>query len=310
MTAGTVDVATNQTRPHGRYLASRLWEKMAPYVFISPFFILFAVFGAFPILFSLWLSFHDWKGLRAGDWVGLGNYTTLLADPQFRTAIGNTFILGFIYVPLMVVASLGLAAVLNRGIAMRGFYRTGYFLPVITSLVVVGILFSFFLGSPYSPLSALLKPFGIEFRGLLGEAWFVKPAIVAMLLWRWVGYNMLIMLAGLQSIPDELYDAGRIDGAGGFQAFQYITVPMMSRVIAFAAILSTIGMFNLFDEVYMVTGTTGGVQQAGLVTGVLVYRTAFQNYKFGYASAIAYAVAAIIILLSLLQVYASERTAG
>jgi lactose/L-arabinose transport system permease protein len=151
---------------------------------------------------------------------------------------------------------------------------------------------------------------GFQSTSLLSIPALTKPAIVLMILWRWTGYNMMIMLAGLQTIPEELYDAGKIDGAGGIQAFRYITVPMMSRVIAFAAILSTIGTFNIFDEVFMLVGRNGGIQQAGLVTGLLIYRTAFQSYRFGYAAAIAYAVAFIIVALSLLQVYASERTAA
>jgi cellobiose transport system permease protein len=285
------------------------WNKFAPYLFISPFFILFGIFGAFPILFSLWISFMNWKGVRGGTFVGLENYTQLFADPNFQIALVNTLILGFIYIPLMVVISLGLASILNRPMRLRALYRTGYFLPVVTSMVVVGILFSFFFGSTYSPLGLLLGLFGIQYKGLLGIAAFMKPVILIMLLWRYVGYNMMIMLAGLQSIPGELYDAGRIDGAGGIQSFLYITIPMMRRVIAFAAILSTIGIFNVFDEAYMLGGGGGGPEQAGLVTGVFIFREAFLNFKFGYASAIAYTIALIIIGLSVLQIYTSERTA-
>jgi ABC-type sugar transport system permease subunit len=285
------------------------WEKVAPYVFISPFYILFAIFGAFPILFSLWISFMNWKGVRGGTYVGLDNYAHLFADPNFQIALVNTVILGFIYIPLMVVLSLGLAAILNRPMRLRGLYRTGFFLPVVTSMVVVGILFGFFFGSTYSPLGSLLALFGIPYKGLLGMAIFMKPVILIMLLWRWVGYNMMIMLAGLQSIPAELYDAGRIDGADGIQSFFYITMPLMRRVIAFAAILSTIGMFNVFDEAYMIGGSGGGPEQAGLVTGVFIFREAFSNFRFGYAAAVAYVIALIIIALSVVQIYTSERTA-
>jgi cellobiose transport system permease protein len=296
-------------RNRARYASYRLWVHTAPYIFISPFFILFAIFGAFPILYSAYISFHDWKGLRPGDFVGLKNYALMLKDPQFHKAIINTLIIGLGYVPIMLILALGFAAILTRSIRLRGVYRLGYFLPVVTSLVVVGLLFSFIFFSPYTPLGPLLALFGLQAKSMYGETWFIKPAIVAMTLWRWTGYNMMIMLAGLQTIPDELYDAGKIDGASGIQSFFHITVPMMSRVIAFAAILSTIGTFNLFDEVFLMVGAGGGIQQAGLVTGLLIYRTAFQTYRFGYASAIAYAVAFIILGLSLLQVFVSERTA-
>ena len=213
-----------------------IWEKAAPYVFISPFFILFGIFGAFPILFAVWISMQDWKSVRSSEFVGLKNYARLLTDNNFHIALSNTIILGILVVPLMIILSLTLANLLNQPIRGRVIYRTAYFLPVVTSLVVVGILFDFFLGSVYSPIGSVLKIFDIEYKGLTNQPIFIKPAILVMILWRWVGYNMMIMLAGLQSIPHELFEAARIDGASGLQAFLHITVPLMRRVIAFAAI--------------------------------------------------------------------------
>ena len=287
-----------------------IWEKAAPYVFISPFFILFGIFGAFPILFAVWISMQDWKSVRSSEFVGLKNYARLLTDNNFHIALSNTIILGILVVPLMIILSLTLANLLNQPIRGRVIYRTAYFLPVVTSLVVVGLLFDFLLGSPYSPLGSVLEIFDIEFKGLLDQPVFIKPTILIMILWRWVGYNMMIMLAGLQSIPHELFEAARIDGANGLQAFLHITVPLMRRVIAFAAILSTIGMFNVFEEAYMLVGPSGGVDRAGLLMGLIIYRQAFVSFKFGYASALAYANAVIIIALSFLQIVATERAAS
>ena len=293
--------------PKSRYF---IWEKAAPYVFISPFFILFGIFGAFPILFAIWISFQDWKSVRSSEYIGLKNYALLFTDENFHIALSNTVILGILVVPLMVILSLSFANVLNRPIRGRVIYRTAYFLPVVTSLVVVGILFDFLLGSTYSPLSSVMQIFDIEYKGFLNKPEFIKPAILIMILWRWVGYNMMIMLAGLQSIPYELYEAARIDGANGLQSFLNITVPLMRRVIAFAAILSTIGMFNIFEEAYMLVGTSGGADRAGLLMGLIIYRQAFQSFNFGYASALAYANAVIIIVLSFLQIFATERAAS
>ena len=287
-----------------------IWEKAAPYVFISPFFVLFGIFGAFPILFAVWISMQDWKSVRSSEFVGLKNYARLLTDNNFHIALSNTIILGILVVPLMIILSLTLANLLNQPIRGRVIYRTAYFLPVVTSLVVVGILFDFFLGSVYSPIGSVLKIFDIEYKGLTNQPIFIKPAILVMILWRWVGYNMMIMLAGLQSIPHELFEAARIDGANGLQAFLHITVPLMRRVIAFAAILSTIGMFNVFEEAYMLVGPSGGVDRAGLLMGLIIYRQAFVSFKFGYASALAYANAVIIIALSFLQIVATERAAS
>lgn len=287
-----------------------IWERTAPYVFISPFFILFGIFGAFPLLFAVWISFQDWKSVRASEYVGFENYIRLFTDTIFHIALSNTAILGLLIVPLMVIFSLSFANVLNQPIRGRVIYRTAYFLPVVTSLVVVGLLFDFLLGSPYSPLGSVLEFFDIEFRGLLDQPVFIKPSILVMVLWRWVGYNMMIMLAGLQSIPHELYEAARIDGASGFQAFIHITIPLMRRVIAFAAILSTIGMFNLFEEAFMLVGPGGGTDRAGLLMGLIIYSQAFSKFNFGYASALAYANAVIIIALSFIQIFASERAAS
>jgi len=287
-----------------------IWEKAAPYVFISPFFILFGIFGAFPIFFAIWISFQDWKSVRSSEYIGLKNYARLFTDENFHIALSNTVVLGILVVPLMVILSLCFANVLNRPIRGRVIYRTAYFLPVVTSLVVVGILFDFLLGSTYSPLGSVMQTFDIEYKGFLNKPEFIKPAILIMILWRWVGYNMMIMLAGLQSIPYELYEAARIDGANGLQSFLHITVPLMRRVIAFAAILSTIGMFNIFEEAYMLVGTSGGADRAGLLMGLIIYRQAFQSFNFGYASALAYANAVIIIVLSFLQIFATERAAS
>ena len=310
MGTGTLDLPVKSETAHARMRRWYSWENVAPYVFISPFFILFGIFGVFPILFALWISFRNWKGIRGGEFIGFENFTRLLTDSFFHTALKNTMILGLLYTTLMILLSLGFAALLNRPMRGRALYRTAYFLPVVTSMVVVAILFKFFMGSTYSPLTPVLAMFGIEFRGLLGMAWAIKPILLVMMLWRWVEFNMMIMLAGLQSIPAELYDAARIDGAGDVQAFRYITVPLMRRVIAFVAIVSTIGMFEMFEMPYLLLRSGGGVDRAGLLTAPFIFQQAFELFKFGYASAIAYVIALIIIGLSLLQMFASERTAS
>jgi len=167
--------------PVSRYF---IWEKTAPYVFISPFFILFGLFGAFPILFAVYISFQDWKSVHASEYVGFKTYARMFTDDNFHIALSNTAILGILVVPLMVILSLSLANVLIQPIRGRVVYRTAYFLPVVTSLVVVGLLFDFLLDSPYSPLGSVLEIFNIEFRGLLDQPAFIKPSILAMILWR------------------------------------------------------------------------------------------------------------------------------
>ncbi len=290
------------------FSAGRLWLKLAPYVFISPFFILFATFGAFPVVFSLWVSLHEWAGLRTGEFVGLDNFARLVTDEDFHLAIVNTMIIGVVFVAIMLVLALVLAATLTKPeLRFRSIYRLGFFLPVVTSLVVVGMLFQFFFDSPYSPVNGVLEQVGVRPRSWTGEVWFLKPGIITMTLWRWTGFNMIIMLAGLQTIRGEFYDAARVDGASPVQMFRYVTVPLMRPVLVFVTILSTIGTFNLFDEVYMLAGP--GVHQAGLVASIFIYRTAFHIFQFGYASAISYAVAGIVVTLSLSQLLFAERRA-
>ncbi len=281
-----------------------------PYLFISPFYVLFLFFGAFPIVFSLYISFHNWTGIHPGPFVGFINYGIILHDPSFFTALVNTFILGVGYIPIMLIMALGLAYMLNLP-WVRGRYlvRTICFLPIVTSLVVAALVFSYIFDPQFGVLNALLTALGLPKVDWLGNPALEKPSLIMVELWRWVGYNMVIMLAGLQSIDPVLYEAARVDGANAWQLFSRITIPLMRPIIIFATILSTIGTFNLFDESYILFTSSGGVNQQGLTLGVFIYRTAFQYFKFGQASATAYLVAVFIFALAMIQLWYGRRSA-
>ncbi len=274
---------------------------------MAPFFVIFAVFGVYPLLYALWISVHDWQGLNVGPFVGFQNFARLFRDPALAQSLVNTAVIGVILVPLMTFGSLLLATLVHGDFRGRKFYRTSIYLPVITSLVAVGIVFGFLFSSPYSPVMTLLDKVGLPQSNWLTNQNMVKPLVIIVVLWRWIGYNMIIMLAGLQTISQELYEAAKIDGASRLRTWLTITVPLMARTLAFSSILSTIAVFNLFDEVFILFGAGGGPGREGLLPGVLIYRNAFENIRFGYASAMAYGVGVIIIGLSLIQLYFSER---
>jgi ABC-type sugar transport system permease subunit len=281
-----------------------MWRKAAPYVFISPFYILFLIFGAFPILFSGFISLTDWRGVHSPNVIGLANYRALFADPSFSRALRNVVIIGLGYQPLFLFLALLFATVLNtRSVQFRGFFRTVYFLPTVTSLVVVGLVFGMLFDPKFGMVNYLLSLVGIPAINWITTPGWMRVVVVIALIWRWTGYEMVIMLAGLQSISPVLYEAAKIDGAGVVQSFFRITVPLMRPAILFCVVMSTIGTFNIFDEPYMLYGPSGGNREAGLVPGIFLFRAAFEYFKFGYASSFAYVLGAIIVCLSMVQLW-------
>jgi cellobiose transport system permease protein len=289
----------------------RWWRAAAPYIFISPFYIIFLAFGLLPIVFSLAVSLYDWRGTTPGMFVGLQNYQVLLRDPAFYKSLWNTVYVWIGSVPPMILLALVFAALLNsRRVRFRSAFRTVYFLPVVTSLVITGLVFGQLFSMSFGLVNSALEALGLSPVNWLSDPTWMKAILVLALLWRWTGNDMVIMLAGLQSIPGDLYEAARVDGATDVQAFWHITIPLMRPVILFDAIISTIGTFNLFAEPYVLFGPGGGMNQAGLVTGTFLYQNSFRYFKFGYASAIAWALAAIIFALSMLQLKLGGREAA
>jgi len=299
---------TQAQRPAAR--RERWWRITAPYVFISPFYILFLAFGLLPIVFSLVVSLYDWRGTTPGAFVGLQNYQVLLRDPTFHKSLLNTTYVWIGSVPPMILLALVFAAILNsRLVRFRNLFRTVYFLPVVTSLVITGLVFGQLFSMSFGLVNSALEVLGLPAVNWLNDPTWMKIILVLALLWRWTGNDMVIMLAGLQSIPNDLYEAARVDGATDVQSFWHITIPLMRPVILFDAIISTIGTFNLFAEPYVLFGQGGAMNQAAVVTGTFLYQNSFRYFKFGYASAIAWVLAAIILALSMLQLKLGSREA-
>ena len=277
-----------------------IYKVRSPYLFISPFYILFLIFGVYPILFSFYLSFTEWKGLGPIKFVALRNFELLLKDKVFWQSMTNGVILFFMYVPIMTFLALVLAVILNSK-RVRGFrfFRTLLFIPYIMNIVAAGFTFRLLLNQKYGLVNALLGIFNLPPVPWLESVWGGRISLCLLVIWAWLGYNMVIMLAGLQTIPSELTEAALIDGASSTQAFFYVTIPLMRPVILFSVVLSTMGSFNLFSEIYNLTG--GGPINATITPVIVIFNQAFGNFRLGYASAMAYLYFIILFALTLLQ---------
>ena len=277
-----------------------LYKARWPYLFISPFYILFVIFGVYPVLFSLYLSFTEWKGLGPIKFVGLKNFEVLLRDKVFWQSMTNGVILFFLYVPIMTFMALLLAVILNSK-RVRGFrfFRTLIFIPYIMNIVAAGFTFRLMLNQKYGLVNAMLGIFNIAPVPWLESVWGGRVSLCLLVIWAWLGYNMVIMLAGLQTIPSDLTEAALIDGANPTQAFFYVTIPLMRPVILFSVVLSTMGSFNLFSEIYNLTN--GGPVNATITPVIVIFNQAFGNFRLGYASAMAYVYFIILFALTIIQ---------
>lgn len=277
-----------------------LWRQRWAYLFISPFFILFAVFALYPILYSFWLSFHEWNGFTDAVFVGLDNYRQLFSDSYFWNAMLNTVILFFIYVPALILLAIVLATILHANyLRFQGIWRGLLFLPHLTSMVAAGFVFRLILDTNSGVANRLLAWLNIPPVPWLDSVWSARLSLGLLMIWAWLGYNTVIMLAGLQTIPDELNEAAKIDGANRSQIFLHITVPLLRPVIFFALTLSIIGTFQMFTEPYILT--RGGPIGATETPVMQIYAMLFSNIRYGYASAMSYVFFATILIVAFLQ---------
>lgn len=283
-----------------RFTLPRLSRKWAPYVFISPAIILFLLFMVYPIIYSFLLSLQ--KQNEDGDlvWAGLANYQRLLGDTKFFQALTNTVIILVIQVPVQLILAMLLAVWLNaKFLRWRGFFRAAYFLPAITALAAVSVIFRILFQENQGFVNYILSSIGLPKVSWFRDPFWNQVLLMLAITWRWTGYNMVIYLSGLQSIPGDLYEAAAVDGASRVSQFFRITLPLMRPVILFTTIFSTIGTLQIFDESYLLT--QGGPNDATLTVGFYLYRTAFRQANFPYASTIAYGLLVLIVILSIIQ---------
>lgn len=295
-----------------RSLLPRLSPTWAPYVFLSPFVLLFLVFGIFPLGFSFYMAFQSWEptaGLSAMKFVGLENFIFTLHDEWFWKSLKNTAWLAFAAgVPQHVVA-IPLAYFIHTSYKRTRNAVVGiYFLPYITSTVAIAMMFSTLFSTDYGLINQGLDALG-QIPGLgwlvpaqpidwLNHAENVKPAISLVVFWRFVGFNTVLYLAALQTIPADIYEAATMDGAGRWQQFWFVTLPSLKPMIYFGVTLSVIGGLQLFEEPFILTGGRGGTDQAGMTTAMYMYRTAFEFNDFGTASALSWLLFVFVALLT------------
>ena len=289
------------------------WDiKFSPYLFISPYFLLFFLFGLFPMGYTVWVALHDWELLGAHEFIGLENFRLVLTDPQFWNSVRNTLGMFVIATVPQLLAALALANALNQRMRGRTLVRMGVLVPMITSIAAVAIVFGQLFSRDFGLVNWVLGWFGVDHLDWAARRWTSWLAVSVMVDWRWTGYNALIYLAAMQSIPRDLYEAAAIDGASRARQFWTITLPLLRPTIIFTAIISTIGGFQLFTEPLLFGNgdmAGGSLRQFQTVT-MYMFENAFRRFDYGYASAVSWMLFMLILLGSLLNFLWLRRMGG
>jgi len=277
-------------------------DAITAWVFLAPAAIILGIFLLYPIVYLFYLSFTAGSFTSAGiHWVGLRNYLRLILNPDFWQVLGNTVYFTVATVIPSLIIPLGLAALLNRAVILRDFFRSAYFLPSITSLVAAGLGFRWLFQTD-GPVNAFLSSFGIEPISWLGSTTWAMPVLILLSIWKQLGFNMVVFLAGLQAIPPSRYEAAEIDGANAWQQFWHITLPGLRPTLIFATITTAIFTLRSFEQVYVVTG--GGPLNSTNLLVYYIYQEAFAQFDFGYAAA----AATVLLAVALILVYLQLRT--
>lgn len=284
--------------------AQTLYRNRVAYVYIAPFFILFIAFSLFPIVAGFGLSFFRWDGMSAMHFIGIENYVNLFKDVLFWKALGNTLLIGIIsHIPILL-GGLILAYILNSKLVKgENIFKTIYFMPMVTSSVAISIIFQQMFSNNYGLINGFLGLFGVSpINWLGGDGSMIKIAVITMFAWKWIGWNMVIYLAGMQGISQDVYEAAKMDGASHTQTVFKITIPLLKPIIVFTLIQSSIGMFNLFTEPFILTNSswTGGINNGGLTLMMYLLNKAPQGgVSYGYASAVAYVITLLVVCFSI-----------
>ncbi|MDD3904402.1 MAG: sugar ABC transporter permease [Sphaerochaeta sp.] len=279
---------------------TQIQKQLVAYSFIAPNFIGFAVFTLVPIVFAVALAFLHWDGSNPITWAGLSNFTDLLDDDQFKAALKNTIVYTLGTVPLTLISSLFLAVVLNQGVKGRNFFRTVSFFPYVASLVAVAAVWNMIFNPSKGPVNLFLYKLGFEnVPGWAADKHWAMITIILFSVWKYMGYYMIIYLAGLQGINPELYEAANLDGTNAWQRFIYVTVPQLRPATFFVMVMLTIQCFKVYDIVYMVT--QGGPGTATLVLVYDIYNKAFVSWNLGSASAVAMVLFFLVLTVTLIQ---------
>lgn len=281
-------------------------ESRAALLFLLPALVLFTVFVALPVLASMYISFHRWDIFTAPTFIGLKNYVQLFQDDIFKKVLLNTlwFVLGTVFIQISL--GLVLALLLNSKIPAQGFFRVLYFLPVVSPPVAVALVWAWIFNENFGLLNSFLSGLGLHnLPKWLASSQWALPALMIVAIWQNIGYSMVLFLAGLQNIPQEVYEAGAIEGAVGWKKFRYLTLPLISPTTFFVLTISVIFSFQVFDLAFVMTD--GGPSNATNTVVFYIYQNAFRFYQMGYASAAAWILFVVIFILTLLQYRLQNR---
>jgi multiple sugar transport system permease protein len=274
-------------------------------IFLLPNLILFFAFMLFPVIGSFLLSFTSWDLLGPIHWVGLKNYVDLFQDEVFIEVLWNTIYFTAVSVPIGIFISLLLAIALNQKIRGIKFYRAAYFLPVISSMVAVAVIWQWIYNPEYGLFNFTLSLFGMKGPNWLSDSTWAMPAIIITSIWKGLGFNMLLFLAGLQGISESYYEAAELDGATTVAKFRHITVPLLTHTTFFVTVMSIIGSFQVFDTVFLMTG--GGPGRSTSVVVHYLYQNAFEYFRMGYASAMAYILFFMVFIITVIQFWRQKK---
>lgn len=279
----------------------KIREQLTCWLYLVPAFAFFGVFLIFPIFFAFQLSFHRWDGLSPNAmFVGIQNYTRLLTDVVFFRALTNTSLYTAGAVVFQTSIGLLLALLISALSKGRIFFRTAYFVPVVMSLVVVGLIWSWFLAPHFGLIFKWLTSLGLPTRPWLGDPETALITVLVVHVWKWAGWSMVIYLAGIQSIPADLYEAARVEGANSLQVFWHITLPLLATATVINVVAITIGSFQVFDLIYVMT--EGGPGYSSEVMATYIYEKGFRSYSMGYASVLSCALFLVIMVVSSINV--------
>ena len=283
----------------------RRGETIAGYLFLAPNFIGFIIFMLFPICFAFYIMLTDWSLAKPPEFVGLKNFDTMINDRLFWKSLLNSFYYTFVAVPTGIFIAFWLALALNR--KMRGiiFFRTVYFLPQITLTVAAATVWRWIYQPEIGMINHMLEFIGVDGPKWIHDTKWAMPSVIIMSNWQGIGFAMLILLAGLQGIPEEYYEAASIDGASGWQRMRYVTLPMLSPAIFFVVVTSLIGAFQAFDQFYVLT--EGGPAHATTPLTLYIFQNAFRFFKMGYGAALAAVLFVIILIITIVQWHLARR---
>ncbi|WP_328348203.1 carbohydrate ABC transporter permease [Micromonospora sp. NBC_00421] len=274
--------------------------------FILPNFVGFAVLTLLPVAVLFYVAFTSWNVFGVAEWTGTANFRRMWGDASFWTALRNTVYYTAFHIPLTLAASLGLALLLNRKLRGVRFFRTVAFFPYVTSIVAIAIVWNQLFSPEYGPVNALLRAVGVDDPpGWTTSSTWSMPAVIIVGTWRYMGYYMLLFLAGLQTIPAQLYEAAQTDGASAWQRFVHVTIPGLRHTTFFVTVLLTIESFKVFDLILLMTG--GGPGQSTLVLSQYIYQKGFEENQFGYASAVSIVLFAICFGITVIQFMVNKR---